>query len=146
MDWKPMGQTEMDGGAKLAEAGIDNGHTLKCLFSTPGMSLCYAWFKSGYPLPRHRHNADCVYYIVAGSLQFGSETLRAGEGFFIPADAPYAYTAGPDGLEILEFRTANSFDIEILAKNPAFWERAAQSTQARQAAWKNERPPSERAS
>ena len=53
---------------KLGEAGIQEGDTVKLLFAAPGFSLTYAWFKSGYPLPRHSHNADCLYYIIAGSL------------------------------------------------------------------------------
>ena len=34
----------------------------------------------------------------------GNQVLRAGDSFFIPAEAPYVYTAGPDGVEILEIR------------------------------------------
>jgi hypothetical protein len=42
------------------------------------MSLCWAWFKSGYVLPRHSHNADCLYYVLGGSLRLGSVWLKAG--------------------------------------------------------------------
>jgi hypothetical protein len=43
----------------------------------------------------------------------GSRRVQAGAGFFVPSGAPYAYTAGPEGIEILEFRGASSFDMQI---------------------------------
>jgi hypothetical protein len=43
----------------------------------------------------------------------GSQVLEAGDGFFVPADAPYGYEAGPDGVVVLEFRTRTSFDMRI---------------------------------
>jgi hypothetical protein len=46
--------------AELQEAGIEEGQAVKLLFSAPGFSLTYAWFKSGFPLPRHSHNSDCL--------------------------------------------------------------------------------------
>ena len=100
-------------------AGVEDGQTVKLLFSAPGFSLTYAWFKSGFPLPRHTHSADCLYYIIAGSLQLGTETLGRGDGFFLPKDMAYAYTPGPEGVEVLEFRTAERFDIHFMAANPA---------------------------
>jgi quercetin dioxygenase-like cupin family protein len=76
-------------------------------------SLVKAWFAPYYVLPRHSHDADCLYYIVEGSVVMGSQTLEAGDGFFVPAGAPYAYEAGPDGVAVLEFRTRTSFDMTI---------------------------------
>jgi quercetin dioxygenase-like cupin family protein len=76
-------------------------------------SLVKAWFAPHYVLPRHSHDADCLYYIVEGSIVMGSQTLSAGDGFFVPAGAPYAYEAGPDGVAVLEFRTRTSFDMTI---------------------------------
>ena len=43
----------------------------------------------------------------------GSQVLEAGDGFFVPSDAPYAYEAGPDGVEVLEFRSGTSFGMKI---------------------------------
>src|SRR6202000_2770548 len=40
-----------EGARKTMEAGPDGGHDLKLLFSIPGFSLAYVWFKSGFPLP-----------------------------------------------------------------------------------------------
>ena len=78
-----------------------------------GFSLVKAWFGPHYVLPRHTHDGDCLYYIVEGSITMGSQTLEAGDGFFVPSDAPYGYEAGPDGVFVLEFRTRTSFGMNI---------------------------------
>jgi len=129
--------------ATLGEAGVDEGQTVKLLFSAPGFSLTYAWFKSGFPLPRHSHNADCLYYIVAGSLTLGTETLGAGDGFFVPADAAYAYTPGPEGVEVLEFRNTDHFNIKFLAGSGAFWAKALETVRAERPGWATQPPPHE---
>lgn len=131
--------------AELTEAGVDEGQTVKLLFAAPGLSLTYAWFKSGFPLPRHTHDADCLYYIVAGSLALGTATLGAGDGFFVPADMAYAYVPGPEGVEVLEFRTAERFNIRFLAGNPAFWSKALATVQAERPGWATQTPPHARA-
>lgn len=100
------------------------GQTVKVLFRQPeeegGFSLVYAWFKPHFPLPRHSHSADCLYYVVSGSAVMGSQTLQAGDGFFVPSGAPYQYAAGPDGVEVLEFRHARSFDMQITESNERY--------------------------
>jgi quercetin dioxygenase-like cupin family protein len=78
-----------------------------------GFSLVRAWFAPHYVLPRHTHHGDCLYYVVEGSLKMGSQVLDAGDGFFVPSEAPYAYEAGPDGVTVLEFRMATAFDMKI---------------------------------
>ncbi|ARR57246.1 hypothetical protein HY78_18455 [Rhizorhabdus wittichii DC-6] len=127
---------------KLGDAGLDEGQTVKLLFAAPGFSLTYAWFRSGFPLPRHSHSADCLYYVAAGSLTLGSVTLGAGDGFFVPADAAYTYVAGPEGVEVLEFRNAERFDMRFLPGNPAFWAKALDSVRKEREGWKDQLPPS----
>lgn len=71
-----------------------------------GMSLVHAWFGPNLPLFRHSHPryGDCLYYVVAGELLLGNRRLGPGSGFFVPNGHPYKYTAGPAGVEVLEFR------------------------------------------
>jgi hypothetical protein len=142
MSTQPPTETEMAGSIAAIEAGMLAGTNVHLLFEMPGLSLSHAWFKSGFPLPRHSHNVDCLYFILAGSLRIGTEDLAAGDGFFVGADVPYAYVPGPDGVEVLEFRTANSFDIRLLANNAAFWKKAVENAKAKHDAWPEERPPS----
>lgn len=100
-----------------------------------GFSLVHVWFKANYPLPRHSHDADCMYYVISGSAVMGRQTLRAGDSFFVPADAPYQYTAGPDGVEVLEVRHGTEqFDIKLDA-SPARWKAFAEAVEAHRDEW-----------
>ena len=128
-------------GAAL-EAGFAEGNVVKTLFSQPGFSHTHAWFKSGFPLPLHTHNSDCLYYIVAGSLQLGTDTLGPGDGFFLDAGKAYHYTPGPDGVEVLEFRTQEDFDIKFLAKTLPAWQKISEVISERRSVWADEQPPS----
>ncbi len=47
------------------------------------------------------------------SASTAATPTRRGMRVFRQADAPYAYSAGPEGLEILEFRGVSSFDMQI---------------------------------
>lgn len=132
-----------EGIERAGAAGAGEGNVVKMLFSMPGMSLTYAWFKSGFPLPLHSHNADCLYYIVAGSLTIGTEELGAGDGFFVGSDVPYAYKPGPQGVEVLEFRTADHFDIRFLGKTQAFWDKTVETLNKVRPNWAEERRPFE---
>jgi quercetin dioxygenase-like cupin family protein len=101
-----------------------------------GFSILRVWFKADYPVPRHTHDADCLYYIVAGSAILGSQTLRPGDGFFIPAGAPYAYDAGPEGVELLEIRhDAWQFDIQMLEASAGKWAAIAETIGTHRNAW-----------
>lgn len=135
-------ETELAGAVAAIDAGMLGGTTVKLLFELPGLSLTHAWFKSGFPLPRHTHDVDCLYYIVAGSLRIGVEDLAKGDGFFVGAGVPYSYVPGEGGVEILEFRGSNSFDIKLLADNSAFWAKAVEKVAGRRAAWASEVAPS----
>lgn len=126
---------------KLSEVQGPNAAETRYLFGGNGMSLASVWFKSGYPLPIHTHNADCLYYIVAGSLTMGTETLNAGDGFFVPAEVPYTYVAGPHGVELLEFRTAEEFDIRFTAKNQKYWDKRYAKIAERRPLWEVEPRP-----
>jgi quercetin dioxygenase-like cupin family protein len=100
-----------------------------------GFSLVHARFEPGYRLPRHSHSADCLYYVVSGEAHMGSRVLKPGDGFFILAEAPYAYTAGPDGVEVLEFRHATTFDIKIRDKTLEHWKPVIDAIKAHGETW-----------
>jgi quercetin dioxygenase-like cupin family protein len=123
------------------EKGFRTGATTKVLVNLPGFSLVYAWFKSGLTLPVHSHDSDCLYYVVAGEAILGSRTLRAGDGFFVPADAYYTYKAGPEGIEILEFRHANQINMRYRDSKPEYWTQMAEKIAAKQGEWKTETLP-----
>jgi hypothetical protein len=141
MQYEPVSAVVAEGSRKAQAEGVDDGHDLRVLFSAPGVSLVYVWFKSGFPLPRHSHNVDCLYYIVGGSLTIGHTELGVGDGFFVGRDVPYAYIPGPAGVEVLEFRAADQFNIKVMADNPAFWDKAAEAVRSHRDAWVQESRP-----
>ncbi|MBW8784351.1 MAG: cupin domain-containing protein [Novosphingobium sp.] len=142
MEGAPLSEAAAKASAELVEAGMLEGSQVKLLFARPGLSLTYVWFKSGYPLPRHSHDADCAYFIIAGSLRVGAEELGPGDGFFVGRDVPYTYTPGERGVEVLEIRTADKFDIKMLANNPAYWAKALGTVNEARSRWWHEQPPS----
>jgi hypothetical protein len=108
------------------------------------MSLLYLWFKSHYVLPFHSHDTDCLYYVLSGELRMGSHVLRKGDGIFIPRETAYGYEAGPDGVEVLEFRNAKRFNL-FFGNNPeSRWDKIADTFRERAEIWQEETPPSQR--
>jgi len=77
---------------------------------------------------------DCLYYVVAGEARLGNQVVAAGDGFFVPADAPYAYSAGPDGVEVLEFRATNRFGIHV-TESPDRWAQLAEVARTHRQEW-----------
>lgn len=102
------------------------GYEARVLFADTevenGLSLVHAWFGPGFPLPTHSHNSDCLYYITRGSAIMGKDVLEAGDGLFVPKNAAYRYEAGPAGAEVLEIRTATSWDMQIIEQKPERWQ------------------------
>jgi mannose-6-phosphate isomerase-like protein (cupin superfamily) len=85
-----------------------------------GLSIVYLFFKPNFPLFRHKHDVDSLYVVISGSaVEFmGEQTLGPGDCFAVRAGTPYYYTAGPDGVEVLEmFRDAETVTV-IYADNP----------------------------
>ncbi len=130
------------GAARAQLAPIaDRGNRTRVLFAGNGMSLVHLWYKSGFMLPRHTHDCDCLYLVVGGSLKLGTETLVTGDGFFVGSEVPYTYTAGERGVAVLEFRATAAFHTDLMVANPAFWDKLSETMRGRQAAWQDEREP-----
>ena len=135
-------QADLDGIALATEAGVGEGAVVRSVFSSDevGLSLTYAWFKPHYPLPRHSHDADCAYYVISGEAHMGTEVLKAGDSFYVPSDTLYQYVAGPEGVEILECRTAASFHINF-SGNANFWGKMAKASAGNLAGWREIEAP-----
>ena len=136
--------------ARLSESNYTEGlgESSRLLFVEPGeigTSLVHVWFKSGYVLPFHSHDTDCLYYVLGGELHIGSRVLRQGDGFFVPADTGYGYQAGPEGVEVLEFRNATRFKLMFKANSDARWNQLVETCRERADIWAEENvPPSQR--
>ncbi|WP_056601534.1 MULTISPECIES: cupin domain-containing protein [unclassified Sphingomonas] len=141
-----VGMEELDDAQRALLANDAKGAgVVQCLFRDPdpqGFSMVRAWAKSGFMLPRHSHSADCLYYVLAGEMHMGSVVLRAGDGVYVPRDNVYTFTAGPEGMEMLEFRNAASFDMRLRDNDAAHWGRIMESAERHRARWPDELPPS----
>lgn len=134
---------DLAGSALAIAEGAGDAAFARLLFADPvtGLSVGYVWFKAGFILPRHSHNADCAYYVISGEAHLGTEVLRAGDGFFVPAGHNYQYTAGPDGVEVLEVRNAPEFNIRLSGNGEAAWRRFADVAIANRERWRTQTPP-----
>jgi len=128
-------------GLALFAGANTGGAAAQTLFSRPNLSVSYAWFKSGFPLPLHSHDQDCYYLVIAGSMQVGSETLGKGDGVFIPGGAPYTVKPDVAGVEFLEIRTSPDYDTHYRGKTDAYWDRIAVIRQDGKARWAEESQP-----
>ncbi len=133
-----MGADDVAGMGAAMAAGLADGATSRLVMAdeATGMSLTYARFKAGFLLPRHSHDAHCAYYVISGEAHLGGAVLKAGDAFVVPADAFYSYSAGPDGVEVMEFRAATEFHFRFGGNDPGFWSQVLAATTAHAEAWK----------
>lgn len=112
------------------------GNQTRVLVRVGGFSLIHTWFKANYPLPRHSHAHDCLYYVITGSLQLGKRTLRPGDSFLVTADTPYQYVAGAEGVEVLEIRHGVAHtDMTVYDSEARIAKRAGDALAANRDAW-----------
>lgn len=125
-------------GAAMA-AGYAEGANSRLIMAdeATGMSLTYARFRAGFLLPRHSHDAHCAYYVISGEAHLGGAVLRAGDAFVVPAHDFYSYRAGPEGVEIMEFRTATEFHFRFGGNDRGFWGQVFAATTANAGDWKD---------
>ena len=137
-----MSADDVAGMGAAMTAGLEAGATARLIMAdeATGMSLTYARFKAGFLLPRHSHDAHCAYYVISGQAHLGAAVLAAGDAFVVPANEFYSYMAGPDGVEIMEFRSATAFHFRFGRNDPGFWSKVLAATTAHADAWKNTPP------
>ncbi len=104
-----------------------------------GLSIVYLFFKPNFPLFRHKHDVDSLYVVISGSAVgfMGEQSLLPGDCFAVKAGTPYYYTAGPEGVEVLEmFRDADTATV-IYTDNPDDrLERAQEALRVNAETWK----------
>lgn len=142
MSVEPFTPVQRAGMDKMVAAGFLEGDLVKVLCNMPGFSLTQVWFKKNFPLPLHSHDADCLYYVIAGTLRLGTEDIAPGDSFFIPAGVPYSYKPGDEGVELLEFRHATKFNFVNHAHGEAFWNKAAETVANNRDDWRSAKRPS----
>jgi quercetin dioxygenase-like cupin family protein len=124
------------------EAGGSAGALSRILFrhaGGEGMSILHVYLKPGLSIPRHSHDADCLYYVVWGELRMGKRRLGQGDGVYVPANSPYTVAAGPDvGAEFLEIRLGTDFDMQVRDDSDENWQQLIDECAQRKEAWEQE--------
>jgi quercetin dioxygenase-like cupin family protein len=140
MSMPTMSEGAAAGFGEALASGLGSGGEVKVLCrqndEEGGFSLIRLWFKPEYPLPRHSHDADCMYYVLSGTAVMGRQTLKAGDAFFIPDGAPYQYHAGPEGVEVLEIRHGcDHFGMKIPDASSEHWAAMKATAEANRERW-----------
>jgi mannose-6-phosphate isomerase-like protein (cupin superfamily) len=123
-------------------ASTECSHSRLLVHQTPdegGISVVYLYFKPNFPLFRHMHDVDSLYVVVSGSVvdfMGDGTTLKPGDCFAVRAGHPYYYTAGPQGVEVLEmFRGGGNLTVIYTDNPPERLQQAQDAVKANAEAW-----------
>jgi quercetin dioxygenase-like cupin family protein len=129
----------METAAKLASSDCSiNKLMLHQSREEGGLSIVYLFFKPNFPLFRHAHDVDSLYVVISGSVVdfMGEESLRPGDIWSVKSGTSYWYTAGPNGVEVLEmFRDADTATIIYTENPPERLHEAEAAVRVNEAAW-----------
>lgn len=75
----------------------------------PGMELTPQQAARGI----HSHSEDEIIFVTAGAMRLGARLVGPGTAIAIAADTLYGFTAGPEGLSFVNFRSAMPGDIRF---------------------------------
>lgn len=99
----------------LADSELDSSMTFHEFGSEKELQLAELDYLPGAEAVVHKHNDDEIIYVVSGEMHLGNKVLRAGSSVYIPGDTFYGFTAGPNGLRIVNFRA--SADVSFYLKS-----------------------------
>lgn len=98
----------------LAESELDSSMTFHEFGSDKELQLAELDYLPGAEAVVHKHDDDEIIYVVRGEMHFGNKVLKAGSSVYIPGNTFYGFTAGPNGLRIVNFRA--SADVSFYPK------------------------------
>lgn len=61
----------------------------------------------------HSHSEDEIIFVTAGQIRLGAKLYGPGTALAIAADTLYSFTAGPEGLSFVNFRSGKPGDIQF---------------------------------
>ena len=120
--------------------GLSGGNVAKVLFKDggeDGMSLVWSWFGPDYPLPRHSHNADCLYYVVAGEARHGQPHRRRGRRLLRARRRALRLHRGPRRHPDPRVPQRRQFDMQI-TEGLDRWDRIMEVVEEKSEAWTEE--------
>jgi quercetin dioxygenase-like cupin family protein len=101
----------------LAESELDSSMSFHEFGSEKELQLAELKFIPGAEAVVHKHDDDEIIYVISGEMRFGSRVLKAGSAVYIPGNTYYGFTAGPEGLRVVNFRARA--DVSFYARSSA---------------------------
>ena len=88
----------------LAASELDSSMTYHEFGNDEEPQLAELEYVPGAEAVMHKHDDDEIIYVVRGQMRFGNKVLNAGSSVYIPGNTYYSFTAGADGVHIVNFR------------------------------------------
>lgn len=76
----------------------------KRILASPSLSVFYVKIGPGERTAIHRHGTNQITFVIKGELRYGNRVTGPGMGYYNP-NRWYAWTAGPEGAEIIEIHS-----------------------------------------
>lgn len=99
----------------LADSELDSSMSFHEFGSANELQLAELNYIAGAEAVIHKHDDDEIIYVIGGEMHFGNKVLKPGSSVYIPGNTYYGFTAGPDGLRIVNFR--GRVDVSFYAKS-----------------------------
>jgi quercetin dioxygenase-like cupin family protein len=90
--------------SQLAASELDSSMTFHEFGSEKELQLAELEYVPGAEAVMHKHDDDEIIYVVRGEMKFGNKVLNAGSSVYIPGNTYYSFTAGAEGLRIVNVR------------------------------------------
>ncbi len=107
-------EEEMSALVRFREEGTDNSPQLLEIRYQPNTDIRL-----------HAHDEDEIIYVRDGELCLGDQVLGPGSSLFVPGNTLYRFSAGPEGLQILNFRPRK--DLTYILKDEFLARRSTES-------------------
>lgn len=104
VEWQAPTSPGTDASVAAAAARVGVGKKLLAQ-GDAGFYTQMVRFPSGFAAPTHSHDHAEVFVVLDGSCTFEGEPMAQWDLTVMEANQPYAFTAGPDGVQFLVIRT-----------------------------------------
>lgn len=91
--------------AAMEDGGPASAYKIREPGSEADPQLVELRFHPGEEIELHCHDEPEIIYVLEGAMKIGSRTVGPGACIFIDGGVFYGFTAGPEGLHFLNFRS-----------------------------------------
>lgn len=113
-EWLTSGLRDSEAGrAKMADGGPASAYKMREPGTETDPQLVEVRFHPNEEVELHCHDEPEIMYVLSGSMKLGNRTVGPGTSIYIEGGVFYGFTAGPEGVHFLNFRSHidNSFHV-----------------------------------